>query len=256
MEQVKFGLIGYPLGHSFSKSYYEEKILREGVQGIDYELYPLEHIEQFPALLRNYPTLMGVNVTIPHKIAVLDFLDQCSPEAEEIGAVNCIQIQRGDGDTPILTGYNTDVYGFEMSLRPLLQSHHQKALVLGNGGAARAVCFVLNKLGIHWRLISRHPESGTSQLSYAQLDKELMMEHLLVINTTPLGTFPKVTDFPSIPYKFLTDKHLLYDLVYNPAETAFMTKGLEQGAAVKNGYEMLVLQAERNWEIWMEGRTL
>lgn len=253
MEQVKFGLIGYPLGHSFSKSYYDEKILREQISGIDYELYPLEDVDQFSMLIRDNPTLMGVNVTIPYKIAVLDFLDQCSPEAREIGAVNCIQIQRKEHCSPVLNGYNTDVYGFEMSLKPLLQSQHKSALVLGNGGAAKAVCYVLNQLGIKWRVVSRKPDVGMDQLSYAELDSALMAEHLLIVNTTPLGTYPEVMGLPPIPYPFLTDQHLLYDLVYNPSETAFLKKGLEMGANIKNGFDMLVLQAERNWEIWMGG---
>ncbi|HZH54301.1 MAG TPA: shikimate dehydrogenase [Sphingobacteriaceae bacterium] len=256
MEQVKFGLIGYPLGHSFSKQYYDAKIFQQEVSGVSYELFPLPHMDQFPVLLQENPDLKGVNVTIPHKITVLDYVDQCSPEAQEIGAVNCIQIRRIAGQAPFLMGYNTDVYGFQMSLQPLLQTHHRQALVLGNGGAAKAVCFALDQLGIQWRVVSRKPLVENGQLAYGELDRELMAEHLLIVNTTPLGTFPEVNSLAPIPYEFLTARHLLYDLVYNPSETAFLKKGLEVGATIKNGYDMLVLQAERNWEIWMEGLAL
>ncbi|MGV3760919.1 shikimate dehydrogenase family protein [Parapedobacter sp.] len=246
-----FGLIGFPLAHSFSKKYYDAKIERERIPGVGYELYPIPDITDFPGLVEKHPRLMGVNVTIPYKIAVMDYVDRLSPEAEAIDAVNCIRIERGNSGKPILTGYNTDIYGFTESLKPLLKPHHNAALVLGNGGAAKAVSFALGKLGIAHTLVSRSARPG--QLGYAQLDSAVIGIHPLIINTTPLGTFPHVADCPDIPYHLLDDRHLLYDLVYNPAETAFLKQGKVRGAAIKNGLEMLELQAERNWEIWNAG---
>ncbi|SEL42467.1 shikimate dehydrogenase family protein [Parapedobacter koreensis] len=244
----KFGLIGFPLSHSFSKKYYDAKIAREQLTGVGYELYAIPSIEAFPLLLANEPLLMGVNVTIPYKIAVMDYVDRLSAEAEAIAAVNCIRIERPDGGKPRLTGYNTDVYGFMESLRPLLQSGHKRALVLGNGGAAKAVVYALNQLGIGFSLVSRSPLSG--QYTYAQLNADIIAAHPLIINTTPLGTYPATADCPEIPYAHIGPQHLLYDLIYNPSETEFLKRGKAQGAATKNGLEMLELQAERNWEIW------
>lgn len=247
----KFGLIGFPLGHSFSKKYYDTKIELEQIEGVGYELYPIPAITDFPDLVHNDPLLMGINVTIPYKIAVMDYLDQLSPEACAIAAVNCIRIDRENGGKPVLTGYNTDVYGFAESLRPLLKPHHDAALILGNGGAAKAVSFALTQLEITHTVVSRSAQQG--QLTYAQLDTTVIGGHPLIINTTPLGTYPDVTDCPSIPYDLLDDRHLLYDLVYNPPETEFLKRGKARGAAIKNGFEMLELQAERNWEIWNAG---
>lgn len=245
----KFGLIGYPLTHSFSKKYYDAKFEREQITDVDYQLYPIKAIETFPELLITNPSLMGINVTIPYKIAVMDYLDYLSPEAEAIAAVNCIRIDRSSGK-PVLTGYNTDIFGFMTSLKPLIRPWHTAALILGNGGAAKAVTYGLTQLGIDCAIVSRSPTSG--QYSYDQLGKPLLDRYLVVINTTPLGTYPKVEDLPDIPYKHLGKKHLLYDLVYNPTTTAFLKQGIDQGTAVKNGLEMLELQAERNWEIWNE----
>ncbi len=244
----KFGLIGYPLTHSFSKKYYEAKFEREKISGVGYELYPIEKIEAFPSLIADEPSLVGVNVTIPYKIPVMNYLHHLSAEAEAIAAVNCIRIERANGGQPILTGYNTDVYGFEESLKPLLQPWHKRALVLGNGGAAKAVVYALGQLGIDFALVSRSPAQG--QYAYEQLDETIMSAHTLVVNTTPLGTYPAVAGYPDIPYEHINGRHLLYDLVYNPTETTFLKKGKEKGAAVKNGLEMLELQAERNWQIW------
>lgn len=246
----KFGLIGFPLTHSFSKKYYDAKIEREQISGIGYELYPIPAITDFPALVENEPKLMGINVTIPYKIAVMNYLDRLSPEAEAIAAVNCIRIERNNGK-PLLTGYNTDVDGFTASLRPLLKPHHDAAIILGNGGAAKAVSFALGQLGIAHTVVSRAARNG--QLTYAQLDAAVIGIHPLIINTTPLGTYPDVTGCPDIPYDLLDDRHLLYDLVYNPPETEFLKRGKAQGAATKNGLEMLERQAERNWEIWNAG---
>lgn len=247
----KFGLIGFPLGHSFSKEYYDAKISSGNIEGIQYSLFPLENIEDFPLLYENESNLFGVNVTIPHKQAIIPFLDTLSREAHEIGAVNCVTIQRDsqNANRPILTGYNTDAFGFEQSLTALLRPRHEKALVLGNGGAAKAVIYVLRKLGIHPQLVSRRKQADT--VTYGELDDKLIQEHLLIVNCSPLGTFPNIEDYPDIPYDALTADHYLYDLIYNPQETLFLKKGRERGASVKNGYEMLTLQAEKNWEIWL-----
>lgn len=247
----KFGLIGFPLTHSFSKKYYDAKIEQQQLSGVGYDLYPISAITDFPALVESDLRLMGVNVTIPYKIAVMDYLDHLSPEAEAIAAVNCIRIDREDGGKPVLTGYNTDVYGFTESLKPLLRPHHVAALILGNGGAAQAVSFALGQLGIAHTVVSRSAREG--QLAYTQLDAAVMDIHPLIINTTPLGTYPDVTGCPDIPYPLLDDRHLLYDLVYNPSETEFLKQGKRRGAVIKNGLEMLALQAERNWEIWNAG---
>ncbi|WP_051292808.1 shikimate dehydrogenase family protein [Olivibacter sitiensis] len=259
--EKKYGLIGYPLKHSFSKKYFTEKFEKLGYTNYVYELYPLPNISDLPDLLKANPELCGLNVTIPHKIGVMFYLDTISPEAKAVDAVNCIKIIKANplqnffcGEISMnkvrLEGYNTDVYGFEESLKPLLKSHHKKALVLGNGGAARAVFYVLKNLNIDYDVVSRR--ANAKQYSYEQLDEKIMKEHTLIINTTPLGTFPNVDDAPDIPYEFIGSGHLLYDLVYNPSETTFLRKGKERGATIKNGLEMLHLQAEKNWQIWNE----
>src|SRR5690606_2368297 len=188
------GLIGFPLAHSFSKKYYDAKIEREQIPGVGYELYPIPAITEFAGLVENDPQLMGINVTIPYKIAVMDYLDRLSPEADAIAAVNCIRIERQNGSKPVLTGYNTDVYGCSESLRPLLTPHHDAALILGNGGAAKAVSFALGQLGIAHTVVSRTARSG--QLNYKQLDAAVIGIHPLIINTTPLGTYPKIAECP------------------------------------------------------------
>jgi len=247
----RLGLIGFPLGHSFSKKFYLEKFDKENIQNVEYDLYAIEDIDSFPSLYQHTDGLYGVNVTIPHKQSIIPFLDELSEEAQEIMAVNCIQIRK-DGDTFHLKGFNTDAFGFEKSLSPLLKPHHLKALVLGNGGAAQAVVYTLTKLGIDYRFVSRVKSNGS--LSYEDLDADLIEQYTLIINCSPLGTYPNIDSCPNIPYEALSDRHLLYDLVYNPDQTLFLRKGLEKGATVKNGYEMLLLQAERNWEIWNEVR--
>lgn len=239
----QFGLIGYPLAQSFSKRYFTEKFLREGINDAGYGLFEIASISDFPQLLKTQPDLQGINVTIPYKQAVMPYLNELDEEAEAIGAVNCISIRNG-----ILKGFNTDAPAFEQSLQPMLEPHHKKALVLGTGGAAKAIIFVLEKLGIAYQYVSRNKKPG--YFTYEELNGELMDEYKLIINCTPLGSFPKVDTAPSIPYELLSPKHYLYDLVYNPALTQFLQKGKEQGAATKNGYDMLVGQAELSWEIW------
>ncbi len=255
----KYGLIGYPLSHSFSKKYFTEKFENEGYTDRQYELYPLQNLSDLPGLIDSIPDLCGLNVTVPHKIGVMYYLDKIDPAAREIDAVNCIKIVKQhpveaffSGELSSikvrLEGYNTDAFAFEASLKPLLKKHHQKALILGNGGAARAVAYILEKLDISYRLVSRRAIG--KQINYDQIDAAVMKERLLIINTTPLGMSPNIAGCPDIPYELLTSKHLLYDLVYNPPETEFLKRGKAQGAVTKNGLEMLYLQAEKSWEIW------
>ncbi len=241
----KFGLIGYPLSHSFSPTYFAKKFEREKIEGCAYDLYPLEQIEMVKDLFAS--DLLGLNVTIPYKEVVIPFLDEIDESAAAIGAVNTIKIVGGK-----TKGFNTDVWGFEQSLRPLL-THHQKALILGTGGAAKAVQFVLDKLYIAYKLVSRTPEK--KEIAYTEIDKNLLSEYTIIVNTTPLGMSPKVNACPNLPYEHIHKRHLLYDLVYNPAETLFMQKGKTQGAVVKNGLEMLELQAEKAWDIWNDAIT-
>ena len=255
----KYGLIGYPLTHSFSKRYFTEKFEKEELDNYQYDLYPLPNLSDLPDLIKGIPELCGLNVTVPHKIGVIFYLDKIDPAAKEIDAVNCIKIVNHQpveaffsGELSSmkvrLEGYNTDAFAFEASLKPLLKKHHQKALILGNGGAARAVAYVLNKLGISYRLVSRRAIG--KQLAYSKLDADVMSERLLIVNTTPLGTAPNIKECPDIPYDLLGPRHLLYDLVYNPAETEFLKRAKARGASIKNGIEMLHLQAEKSWEIW------
>ncbi|NOY38171.1 MAG: shikimate dehydrogenase [Chlorobi bacterium] len=241
----KFGLIGYPLTHSFSEKYFAGKFRRESIKDCVYQNYPIKNIRELPGLIADEPGLAGLNVTIPYKEAVLPFLDHVSGEAAEIGAVNTVRIREGKTE-----GFNTDVYGFTKALEPCLKPHHSKALVLGSGGASKAVCFAFNRMGLDYSIVSRHPQKGVGMLGYEDLTGGLILQYTLIINTTPLGMFPDTDTFPPIPYDALTPQHLLFDLVYNPEETLFMKKGKAQGAAVFNGLEMLKLQAERSWEIW------
>lgn len=242
-----FGLIGYPLGHSFSPDFFNKKFQNQGIDAI-YKAYSIADIKQLKNIITENPFLEGLNVTIPYKESVIPFLNQIHPDAKEIGAVNCIKIEYRN-KSPFLIGYNTDNIGFEKSLVPLLKSHHTKALILGNGGAAKAVSYVLNKLNIPFIFLVRNPK-GENELAFSDTDKNIFKEHKIIINTTPLGTFPDIEKCPEITYEYLNESHLLYDLVYNPAESLFLKKGKLQGAQIKNGYEMLVLQAEASWKIW------
>ncbi|UKJ08146.1 shikimate dehydrogenase family protein [Solitalea lacus] len=244
----KFGLIGYPLSHSFSKKYFTEKFLKMGLSDHQYDLYPIEQAEMLQEILDNNPEIRGINVTIPHKIAVIPLLSRVDDSAKGVGAVNVIKVERDSNGMPILIGYNSDVYGFRESLKPLLKPHHKKALILGTGGASKAVEYALKELNIEYRFVSR--EGDINKLIYSELDEATLNEYTVIVNCSPLGTYPNVESCPAIPYEFLTSNHLLFDLVYNPEETLFMKKGKEHGAAVKNGLEMLHLQAERAWAIW------
>ncbi len=244
----QYGLIGFPLSHSFSKKYFTEKFDRERIADARYDLFPIESVSDLPALLKQYPHLLGLNVTIPHKLNVMAFLDQVDEGAQKAGAVNCISISKTRKNENVLVGYNTDVYGFKSSLKPLLKPQHKQALVLGDGGAARAVKCVLNDLGIPYQIVTRREAPGN--LLFSDLKPQHIAEHLLIINTTPLGTYPGTEEYPPIPFEALTNKHLLYDLIYNPEQTLFLQQGAAAGAQTKNGYEMLLLQAEKSWEIW------
>lgn len=239
----QYGLIGYPLGHSFSKKYFEEKFIKENITNASFQLFPIANANQFVQVLTDNKNLLGLAVTIPHKQAVMQYLQHISKEALEIGAVNCISINNN-----IATGFNTDVVGFEQSFKPLLKEHHTHALVLGTGGASKAVQYVLKKLQIPFTLVSRIKNENI--ISYEDVDKNCIEQHSVIINTTPLGMTPNEQGLPNIPYSLLTAKHLLYDLIYKPAKTQFLQKGEEQGCTIKNGFEMLILQAEKNWEIW------
>jgi shikimate dehydrogenase len=240
---TKYGLIGYPLSHSFSKKYFTEKFERESIQDHVYELFPIENIDQLPALLKAETVLKGLNVTIPYKEQVLPFLDEQSDVVKDIQACNCICIRDGK-----LIGYNTDVLGFEKTLERQLSVTHKQALVLGTGGAAKAVHYVLRKKGIDYLEVSR--TKGEGNITYNELDKKIMESHTLIINTTPLGMYPNVDEAPSIPYHLLNETHYLYDLVYNPAKTKFLVEGEQRGALIENGADMLVIQADASWDIW------
>lgn len=242
-----FGLIGYPLTHSFSKRYFTEKFKREGIADCRYELFELPDIQELLSVLTQNPTLKGLNVTIPHKLAVMPFLGALDASAQKVGAVNVIKIQ-SDGS---LKGYNSDYYGFKQSIESWLPSQviqNIRGLLLGDGGATKAVKAALTDIGIAYQTVSRQAVNG--KLAYADLNEEIMATHHLIINCSPVGTYPQVNTCPDIPYQLLTPNHFLYDLVYNPDETLFMQKGALQGAATHNGLQMLELQAEKAWEIW------
>lgn len=240
-----FGLIGFPLGHSFSKRYFSEKFETEKIDA-RYELYELEKIEKFSDLIQDVE-LSGLSVTIPYKEQVIPYLHELDETAAQIGAVNAIRFIR-TADKLILKGYNTDAIGFENSLKPHLKPQHNKALILGTGGASKAIIYVLGKLGIECKSVSRTAQNG--QLSYADLNENLLADYKLIVNATPLGTFPNTNACPDIPYQYLSNEHLLFDVVYNPSETLFMKKGIEKGACALNGEAMLIGQAVAAWEIW------
>lgn len=239
-----FGLVGYPLSHSFSQSFFTKKFSSIGMEeSLMYENFSIPDIEELPDLLIRKIHLNGFNVTIPYKKQIIPFLHQLSPEVAEIGACNCVRILNKK-----LIGYNTDIVGFENSLKPFLQKHHTHALILGTGGAAAAVEFVLRKLNIAFLNVSR--TASENALQYDALNESILSSHTLIINTSPVGQYPTIDECPNIPYEYIGPQHHLYDLIYNPTETLFLQKGKAKGATVQNGYEMLVLQAEESWRIW------
>ena len=238
-----YGLIGRNISYSFSRAFFSKKFQHENIDA-EYVNFDLQSIDQIHNVLKETPTLSGLNVTIPYKEDIIPFLSSLDPIAKEIGAVNTVKIEKNGS----LTGYNTDYFGFQESLKPHLQEHHKKALILGTGGASKAIAYTLKNLNISYTLVSRDPASD--QLSYKQLDKQIMEENLLIINCTPLGTHPNITNYPPISVEFLTADHLIYDLIYNPSITQLMKLGLNAEAKVINGEKMLQLQAEKAWEIW------
>lgn len=241
-----YGLIGFPLEHSFSISYFNEKFQNEGIKA-KYVNFEIPNIENLQEILASTPNLKGLNVTIPYKQKVISYLDYISPEARAIGAVNVIRVEH-KGNQIILKGYNSDVIGFTQSIEPMLESFHKKALILGTGGAAKAINFGLKSLGLDTVFVSRYERPGT--VLYKSLTADDIKEYNVIVNCTPCGMFPHTNECPNLPYEAMDSHTLLYDLIYNPDETMFMHKGRERGATVKNGLEMLLLQAFASWEFW------
>ncbi len=231
-KKYRFGLIGRNIAYSFSKGYFAQKFVTLGLNFHSYENFDIETISQFPYLIENNKDLKGLNVTIPYKQEVMDYLDQIDQEAKTIGAVNTVKFTKNG-----LVGYNTDAYGFQESIRPYLQEHHTRALILGTGGASKAVAYVLESMGIRYQFVSRNP--AQNQLDYTELNQEILASHTLLINCTPLGTSPNIAAKPHIPYHFITQDHLLYDLIYNPSKTAFLLEGEKRAATICNGHDML-----------------
>jgi shikimate dehydrogenase len=245
---IKYGLIGFPLGHSFSKGYFTDKFRKEGITDCEYNNYPIERIEDLPELVRSEPDLAGLNVTIPYKQQVIPLLDSLDGQAGEIGAVNTIKIYRSDGRIRI-KGYNTDILGFEYPLTGVLKPIHTSALILGTGGASMAVAYILRKHNITYKYVSRKPKDA-SVLNYNQLTPQIISRNLLIINCSPVGMHPDLDKCPDIPYEALTENHILYDLIYNPVRTLFLEKGELKKATLINGLPMLHIQAEQSWSIW------
>lgn len=242
----KYGLIGYPLGHSFSIGYFNEKFANENIDA-QYVNFEIPSIDNLVEVLSSNPQLRGLNVTIPYKEQVIRYLDSISPEAQAIGAVNVIRVSQ-KGNQTFLRGFNSDVIGFTKSIEPLLERYHRKALILGTGGAAKAVDYGLKSLGLETQMVSRSRKTGA--ITYDDVKAETIEEYNVLVNCTPLGLYPNVDLCPTLPYNAMNSRTLLYDLLYNPDETLFMRKGREQGATVKNGLEMLLLQAFASWEFW------
>lgn len=242
-----YGLIGYPLGHSFSKKYFTEKFQKERLEDCAYELFAISSIKELPSIINSNPLLKGLNVTIPYKEQVLEYVTETTSAVKEIGASNTIRIQHNK-----LFAYNTDVIGFEISFVKNLRSSYKKALILGTGGSSKAVQYVLKKLNINFLLVTRSNELKAGMINYPMIDETIMNEYTIIINCTPAGLYPKVNECPQIPYQHISEKHYLFDLVYAPEKTLFLQKGEKKGAVIQNGYEMLIIQAEESWKIWNE----
>lgn len=245
----KYGLIGFPLGHSFSAKYFNNKFEKESINA-EYLNFEIENISSINDILAQNNELKGMNVTIPHKESVIPFLSSLSTDAQKIGAVNTIKVEKNvETNEYSLIGYNTDYIGFKNSISPLINSRiHSKALVLGTGGASKAITHALDEMNIEWIYVSR--TRGEKRIAYKDVDASLMNSHNVIVNCSPIGTYPKIDECPDIPYEYITENHLLYDLVYNPSETLFLRKGKQNGAITKNGAEMLELQALAAWDIW------
>ena len=241
----QYGLIGFPLSHSFSENYFANKFRNEGITDSIYRNFPLENISEVSKLLTGTPDLKGLNITIPYKEKIIPYLTVRNEIVNDTGACNCLKVEG-----LVVKGFNTDTVGFEKSLQRHLESHHRKALILGQGGAAKAVAYVFNKLAIEYLYVVRRGESNANTILITELNDSIISSHTVIVNCTPLGMYPHVDECPLINYNVLTDKHYLYDLIYNPEKTLFLQKGEEKGATIKNGYEMLVIQAEESWRIW------
>jgi len=244
----EFGLIGKTLDHSFSPGYFSNKFKDEKITDCIYRLYPINKIDEFPNIIKNNPEIKGLNVTIPYKQSIIPYLNKLDIHTKNIGAVNTIKIEKLH-DKLVLTGYNTDFLGFTDSIKPIICNFNSSALILGTGGSSVAVAYALKLLGIKYSFVSRNPKSNDI-LQYSQLNKEIIQSHQIIINTTPLGMYPNISEQPELPYHYLTSNHLLFDLIYNPEETRFLYLAKKNGAQTKNGFEMLGIQAEYSWEIW------
>ncbi|MCC7331838.1 MAG: shikimate dehydrogenase [Flavobacteriales bacterium] len=242
----QYGLVGHPLDHSFSKQFFTDKFIRENLTNCTYKNFDIKDISQVKTVVNNTPELMGFNVTIPYKEQIIPYLHKIDSEAAEVGAVNTVKITNGKW-----TGYNTDIYGFKQSLKPFLEISQERALILGTGGASKAVYYVLNSLNINCLFVSRTPKKD-NEISYNDVNEYVIRNHQIIVNTTPIGTFPKIDEKPEICYNEITSKHLLYDLIYNPDETQFLKEGRKKGATTINGLQMLKIQAEKSWKIWNE----
>jgi shikimate dehydrogenase len=241
----KLGLLGKNISYSFSRAYFKQKFENENITNTTYENFDIDSIELFPSIIKNTQNLKGLNVTIPYKEAVLPYLDKINKKAQAIGAVNTIKITKKGK----LVGYNTDCYGFKKTLKPFLKAHHKNALILGTGGASKAIAFTFKELGINFSYVSRKQSEHVS-FTYESLTEKIIKEHQIIVNSTPLGTFPNIEDCPNIPYSAITSNHILFDLIYNPEETKFLRLGKQQQALPINGLNMLKLQAEKAWSIW------
>ncbi len=246
----RFGLFGYPLAHSYSKKFFTEKFQREGRTDCVYDNFETQNIQDLKGIIREHPDLEGLNITLPFKQEIIPMLDNLDDISQRISAVNAVRIIRGEGGKVELHGHNTDAWGFELAIRPILRPHHRRALILGTGGSAKAVSYVFRKLNIEHFFVTRN--ESRFHYSYADLNFNTMKAFQIVVNTTPLGMFPDTDTFPQIPYEFLTHKNLCFDLIYNPPQTMFLGKAKEAGAFIHNGFRMLRLQAEKAWEIWNE----
>jgi len=243
MSGKKFGLVGKNIGYSFSKNYFTERFRNDNVLDNSYDNFDIQDISEFPKIIEDNPDLAGLNVTIPYKEIVIPYLDSLSKKATQIGAINVIRFKKGK-----LKGYNSDYYGFKKSLQPLLKPHHKKALILGTGGASKAIAFALDELDILYTFVSREAKENT--IDYNRINATTFDNYQIIINCTPLGTSPNTAAFPPLPYEFFTENHIAFDLIYNPQETQFLSKAKANGATIKNGMEMLILQAEKAWKIW------
>lgn len=241
----QYGLVGKNINYSFSKNYFATKFETNSLDDCSYENFDIQTIEEFPSIIKNNPNLKGLNVTIPYKETVIPFLDELSDKAAKMGAVNTIKISNGK-----LKGFNTDYFGFQKSLEPLLQSRHKSALILGTGGASKGVAFALEQLGISYTFVSR--KASENEIDYSAINADSFDNYQIIINCTPLGTSPNIDACPDIPYEYFSSKHIAFDLIYNPSETLFLQKAKQNGAVIQNGMEMLVFQAEEAWRIWNE----